>query len=694
VTGAANVIGSALLVSGVLSRLIYALSGYGWPRLGSAALVAEQPVRWLVRRQIDHRGNLAAAGRPIAATVPVMPEGKDRRRRSHQALATYATERRTDRAAGPRLHRYPMNAADIGPTRIAVTLAAMSERIRRRHGLDIAACWELLPGDARDRLARESAQVAVRNQSMVWAAAALAWTGLFPVPWAAACWAAGQLVLLRMLYSGLGEAVESYCDLIEATVAIHRQRPYTAAGVPLPDSTAAEIAVGASGCRRTWPASSRRTCRCAGHRMPPRARQGSTKGSQRMAEPLCRNNAEPVSARVDQAAQGTGASADRAADIADFIFALQDSLARHPDPGDREALISSNEQLLDPLGRRCRMLPRSARSWERPCWTVPGTCPKPAVATPGRRSVILSCAWPPRCRAARPRYCWSVPSPTRTGSASTVTRHGMTRSISWFTMPGGPASWPPAATRRARHSGSPRYGCSTRAGPRPLRCCRISRRYPNCGGSFIAHNMTQEGIVMVILLRILLNTMLIGSMLTFVGFSVLAALADRNFVERLLRFGMLFSGGLVVLGAEAGGVNFSQFITTSLSSTGAFPAIAGVVVPGVAGVAIGLFLLQSAHNGSIYAIRIMIFVGMLAAAQFAEIYAHALNAQGLALGRTVAPNISFVVGVLLCLALTLDPRDPKKGLRILRRMRSGQPDDSAPAAEPSGARPEPDHWPR
>ncbi len=164
-TGAANVIGSALLVSGVLSRLIYALSGYGWPRLGSAALVAEQPVRWLVRRQIDHRGNLAAAGRPIAATVPVMPEGKDRRRRSHQALATYATERRTDRAAGPRLHRYPMNAADIGPTRIAVTLAAMSERIRRRHGLDIAACWELLPGDARDRLARESAQVAVRSRA-------------------------------------------------------------------------------------------------------------------------------------------------------------------------------------------------------------------------------------------------------------------------------------------------------------------------------------------------------------------------------------------------------------------------------------------------------------------------------------------------------------------------------------------------
>jgi hypothetical protein len=197
---------------------------------------------------------------------------------------------------------------------------------------------------------------------------------------------------------------------------------------------------------------------------------------------------------------------------------------------------------------------------------------------------------------------------------------------------------------------------------------------------------------MTILLRIILNTMLIGSMLAFVGFSIMAALADSNFVERLLRFGMLFSGALVVLGAEAGGVNFSQFIANSLSSNGAFPAVTGVIVPGVAGVGVGLFLLLAAYNGNIYVIRIMIFVGMLAAAQFAEIYAQALNAQGLSLGRTVAPNISFVVGVLLCLALTFDPRNPKKALRTLRRMQSGHPGVSTPDAERPDLPSQPDRW--
>jgi hypothetical protein len=112
----------------------------------------------------------------------------------------------------------------------------------------------------------------------------------------------------------------------------------------------------------------------------------------------------------------------------------------------------------------------------------------------------------------------------------------------------------------------------------------------------------------------------------------------------------------------------------------------------VAGASLGLFLLLSAYNGNVYAIRILIFVGMLAAAQFAEIYAHALSAQGLSLGRTVAPNISFVVGVLLCLALTFDPTNPKKGLQRLRRMQSGQPSDAANEAREPHPQPEPDDW--
>ena len=166
------------------------------------------------------------------------------------------------------------------------------------------------------------------------------------------------------------------------------------------------------------------------------------------------------------------------------------------------------------------------------------------------------------------------------------------------------------------------------------------------------------------LLNVLLNTMLIGSMLAFAGCCVWAALDDSNLMERVLRFGMLFSGALVVLGAQASGLSFAQLIANSLNSSGAAPVITGVVVPGATGIAVGLFLIRSAQASGIVAIRVMILVGMLATAQFAELYANALAKHGVALGSSVLPNISFVVGILLYLGLRLNPRDLKRGFRM------------------------------
>ena len=69
-------------------------------------------------------------------------------------------------------------------------------------------------------------------------------------------------------------------------------------------------------------------------------------------------------------------------------------------------------------------------------------------------------------------------------------------------------------------------------------------------------------------LKILLNIMLIGSMLAFVTCSVLVTLGADNVFERLIRFGALFSGGLVILGAQVGGIGFSQFIVSPDHSRG------------------------------------------------------------------------------------------------------------------------------
>lgn len=177
-------------------------------------------------------------------------------------------------------------------------------------------------------------------------------------------------------------------------------------------------------------------------------------------------------------------------------------------------------------------------------------------------------------------------------------------------------------------------------------------------------------------LSVVLNIMLIGSMLLFVAYSVRVSLSADNTGERMIRFGSLFAGALVVLGGQVAGVGFSQFIVKSMSSSGV-AVTAGVVVPGVAGASLGFLFLRSAYRDNIFAIRVLIFIGMLAAAQFAEIYAQVVKRNGYSLGAAVVPNIAFVVGIILCIALTYDPKDPRAGLRRYWGL-SGQGHPDAP----------------
>jgi hypothetical protein len=248
-TGVAAVVGSALAVAALSPRLIYLLAGDKWPYRGWAGVAVKPVTRWLLRKQIERLGKIAAAGTKVTDSIPEIPPRKDRRRKSHRALADYAADWQTDRAAIAGMRYYPSAPGAIRPTRLGSALAAMNERLERRHGLDLSVCWEpllgVLPADARDWLSRESTRVILQGQNLIWAFAALAWAWVMDTPWEALSWVIAVLVLLRVMYLGLCSAVENYCDLTEATVTRHRHRLYQALGMPLPQDTKAEIAAGA-----------------------------------------------------------------------------------------------------------------------------------------------------------------------------------------------------------------------------------------------------------------------------------------------------------------------------------------------------------------------------------------------------------------------------------------------------------------
>ena len=199
--------------------------------------LAESGLRTAKTALFDIAGLGWPSGRPFARLIK-RSCGWHRRRRE-RLLA----ELRAGGGAAARLVWYPTGDAGIRPTRAGNAFAALGQRIRRRHGLDLSACWPLieqtLSQPARERLEQASSRVAGRVQNLLWTIAAVLWLPAFPVGLAVVIAVIGA-VLAALLWWAVGAAVEQYCALIEASVATNRRAMYVAIGWPPPTSTKQE----------------------------------------------------------------------------------------------------------------------------------------------------------------------------------------------------------------------------------------------------------------------------------------------------------------------------------------------------------------------------------------------------------------------------------------------------------------------
>ncbi|MEV5748563.1 hypothetical protein AB0L00_12155 [Actinoallomurus sp. NPDC052308] len=134
---------------------------------------------------------------------------------------------------------------------------------------------------------------------------------------------------------------------------------------------------------------------------------------------------------------------------------------------------------------------------------------------------------------------------------------------------------------------------------------------------------------------------------------------------------------MVVLGSQAGGLSVADFMVDSLNKASPGVLAAGATVHGGMGSTLGWYLTASMRRSSDIAIRIMAFIGTLAVTEFLEVYALAVKSSGLGLGPAIVPDMSFVVGVILYAALTLDHRKAHR--------ESGRPEDPPVPARPSEA---------
>lgn len=103
----------------------------------------------------------------------------------------------------------------------------------------------------------------------------------------------------------------------------------------------------------------------------------------------------------------------------------------------------------------------------------------------------------------------------------------------------------------------------------------------------------------------------------------------------------------------------------SVSKPGTFGVFAGFVAPTIAGAVVAWFFNYSMRRrGTDVTQRLLIFVGAVFAIQFADVYAAAFHTSGLSLSPTLAPNATFVVGLVLYLVLRIDTSGTGRGTTL------------------------------
>jgi hypothetical protein len=166
---------------------------------------------------------------------------------------------------------------------------------------------------------------------------------------------------------------------------------------------------------------------------------------------------------------------------------------------------------------------------------------------------------------------------------------------------------------------------------------------------------------MAVAFNIVLNFLLIAAMALFAVALGLLIMSTQEPLERALRAAAVFCGALVVLGAQAAGVSYSDFIVKALADNKTLGVgFLAAVVPAAAGVGVGWYFVHSMKKSDTLTIRLLAFVGMLALASFASVYVAAFHQNGVALGAAAVPNISFAVSLLLYVILKIDIKPDRK----------------------------------
>ncbi|MET8904680.1 hypothetical protein [Streptomyces sp. NPDC004538] len=224
VTGFGVAVGTAFLAAGIAPGLFALLTADSWRSAPAPVAWAGDRLVQLQRHRRDRLSRFAASsgGSPLAAV------------------------RRTARYAELRT-RYPRDDSWLSASACGNALAAVTDRLDRRLGLDLTVVWapllEVLPEAAHSRLVAQSNVVLGRCQQLLLALGGLALAPLFPPLWATV-WCLICLVGVLAFRHGLVRETVAFAAQVQTVVVAHRVALYAAYGLPAPTGPQDEVRCG------------------------------------------------------------------------------------------------------------------------------------------------------------------------------------------------------------------------------------------------------------------------------------------------------------------------------------------------------------------------------------------------------------------------------------------------------------------
>src|SRR5664280_1143859 len=160
--------------------------------------------------------------------------------------------------------------------------------------------------------------------------------------------------------------------------------------------------------------------------------------------------------------------------------------------------------------------------------------------------------------------------------------------------------------------------------------------------------------VMTVTIDSMIAVLIVGAIVAILFVLWKLANGTDNVMEKAIRF-MAYGGGLLtVLGAQASGLSIANFTVDALKQSNPIKiGIFGIGVPAGTGVLVAWYMKNRMEKGDNFGKRIMIYVGVLVATQFAELYGTAIHVNGFAPSPAL-PNITFILGLVLYIVTQFD----------------------------------------